>query len=92
MNPFQALAGEVCAPVWSGPTRVHRMEDDDQPTIAAPKPTEDLRALRALQLRAARAVLAVCPAWSLITPGSPKEALCRKVPAALWWTFPGELS
>jgi hypothetical protein len=54
------------------------------------KQPEDWSALAELQRRAAKAVLLACPAWTLISPGSPREALVRQVPAALWWPYPKE--
>lgn len=57
---------------------------------SAPIVVEDWQALEELQRRAAKAVLLVCPAWTLISPGSPREALVRQVPAALWWPYPNE--
>lgn len=100
MNPFAALADGVRPPAWSGPALVHRIGDDDEPQQMPPPPRlkprsskpapEDWRSLEQLQRKAVRAALLVCPAWTLITPGSPKESLVRQVPAALWWPYPKE--
>jgi hypothetical protein len=46
--------------------------------------------LEQLAQRAAAAVLLVLPPWTLLTPGSEKEALARKVRPGLWWPFPCE--
>lgn len=97
-SPWAALAAPVPPPEWGGPARlVALLSSKDEP---ADSPNErraaavsrarraarpDLRALQQLQLRAQAAVLQVAPAWSLIEPGSPREALMRQAPASWWW-------
>lgn len=44
--------------------------------------------LQQLAKRAAVAILEILPPWTLIEPGSEKEAFARKVPACVWWQFP----
>jgi hypothetical protein len=90
MNHWASLTGQVAPPAWHGPVRSFRMDDDEpltdvQPRVPRTVAREDLVALRALQRRALSAVLQVCPAWTLIAPGSPHEALMRQVPAGVWW-------
>lgn len=94
-SPWAAIAGPVPPPRWDGPTRVVALlssKDDEPPepakvqrAAAVSRARPDLRALQQLQRRAQRAVLQVLPAWSLIEPGSAREALMRQAPASWWW-------
>lgn len=84
MNPWTSLTGGTAPPEWRGPARVHRLPDEEE------APAEDLEQLQQLQRRALAAVLRALPAWSLIQPGTPREALMRQAPSGLWWPRPGD--
>lgn len=95
-NPWAAASGLVTPPQWCGPTTVNRL-CDDEPAPAqqeskepARQPSDSREQLQHVAARATAAILEVLPPWTLIEPGSAKEALARKVPAGFWWPFPQE--
>lgn len=62
-----------------------------QPVAAEPESEPIQREeLEQLAQRAVDALMQVLPPWTLITPGSAKEKLARRVWPALWWPFPGK--
>lgn len=62
--------------------KVQRQAADREPADAERKELDQLAE------RAADAVLQALPAWSLIEPGSAREALMRKASPGLWWPSP----
>lgn len=77
----------LCKPCYAEHPSTKRKQERKVQHEAAVS-AESIEALHQLGRRCVATILSVLPPWTLIEPGSDKEAFARKVPPCVWWQFP----